>query len=55
MVVKTENFLITYNDRTKKNEKSLSYYNIFNLSLPLVKSNICDVNKKENNNIIDQR
>ena len=33
----------------------LSYYNIFNLSLPLVESNICDFNKKEHNKIIIQR
>ena len=35
--------------------KSLSYYNIFNLRLPLVEFNICDFNKKEHNKIIIQR
>ena len=34
--------------------KSLSYYNMFNLSLPLVESNICDVNKNENNVVIQR-
>ena len=31
--------------------KTLSNYNIFNLSLLLVESNICDFNKKEHNKI----
>ena len=35
--------------------KSLSYYKKSNLSLHLVESNICYVNKKENNNVIIQR
>ena len=34
---------------TTASTKSIGYYNIFNLSLPLVGFNICDVNKKENN------
>ena len=34
--------------------KTLSYYNMFNLGLPLVESNICDVNEKENNVVIQR-
>ena len=34
--------------------KSLSYYDIFSLRLLLVESNMCDVNKKENNIIIQK-
>ena len=35
--------------------KKLSYCNVYNFSLALVESNICDVNKKENSNVIVQR
>ena len=45
-------------EQKKKNKgkmKSRSYYNILKLSLPLVQSNICDVNKKEKTNVIIQR
>ena len=52
------NIWIMCNNGTKENKgkmKSLSYYNILKLSLPLVQSNICDVNKKEKTNVIIQR
>ena len=39
-------------EQNKDNYKmiGLSYYNIFNFSLPLVESNIYDVNQRERNN-----
>ena len=51
MAFTTANFLIMYNNGKKQRQLAI----IFNLSLPLVESNICDVNKKENNNITIER
>ena len=58
MAIMKANIWIMCNNGTKEDKgkmKSLSYYNILKLSLPLVQSNICDVNKKEKTNVIIQR